>query len=250
MEFPARAVTFNGVEYSYRVFVPKDVAAGERLPVMLYLHGSNRRGTDNRSQVLDLYENIRGFPQNFRFIIVFPQCREDKFWAGPMLGQAMAALDQTIKEFNADPFRVYLAGYSMGGFGTWQMAIEYPAKFTALVPVAGGVEPLGEISEADKKLLSQKVKAAAASPDVYRAYADALNDVPVWIVHGADDTSVPVEQSRKMVEALRAAGNIDVNYVELEGVGHGSIVQAFSDPRLFEWLAVQKRVFKDTIRPR
>ncbi|HYJ90152.1 MAG TPA: prolyl oligopeptidase family serine peptidase [Pyrinomonadaceae bacterium] len=236
-EFPARTVMVSGVQYGYRVYLPPDRKDSEKLPVMLYLHGSNRRGTDNQTQLADLYENIIGFPQNWQFIVVVPQCREDTFWAGPMMDQALAALDQTIKEFGGDENRLYLAGYSMGGFGVWQTAITHPNKFAALISVAGGVEPLGRVSDEDRALLSPQVTAAASAPDTNRAYAEALSKLPVWIVHGADDKSVPVDASRKLVDALKAVGDPDVNYIELAGVGHGSVVQAFSDPRLFEWLA-------------
>jgi predicted peptidase len=240
-EFPSRSVNVDGVDYKFRVFIPKDRVDNEKLPIMLYLHGSNRRGTDNQAQIEDLYENIKGFPDNFRFIIVFPQCREDTFWAGPMIDQSLAALDQTVKEFDGDENRLYIAGYSMGGFGVWQTAISYPNKFAALISVAGGVEPVGTVSDEDKALLSPQVTAAASAPDTNRAYAEALSKLPVWVVHGSEDRSVPVDGSRKLVAALKAAGDPDVNYVELEGVGHGSVVRAFSDPKLFEWLAKQKR---------
>ena len=241
VEFPARRVTVGGINYGYRVYVPKDRVEGSPLPVMLYLHGSNRRGTDNQSQLADLYENIVGFPQNWQFIVVVPQCREETFWVGPMMDQALAALDQTVKEFGGDENRLYLAGFSMGGFGVWQTAITHPNKFAALVSVAGGVEPLGRISDEDRALLSAQVIAAATATDTNRAYAEALSKVPVWVVHGADDKSVPVDASRKLVDALKAAGDRDVQYVELQGVGHGSVVPAFSDPKLFEWLAKQHR---------
>jgi predicted peptidase len=204
---------------------------------MLYLHGSNRRGTDNQSQLADLYENIKGFPENWQFIVVFPQCRENTFWAGPMMDMALAALDQTVKESGGDGERLYLAGYSMGGFGVWQTAITHPHKFAALMSVAGGVDPLGTVSNEDKALLSPQVTAAASSSNVNWSYAIALSHLPAWVVHGSNDEAVPVDASRKLVDALRAAGDQDVQYVELEGVGHGSVVQAFSDPKLFEWLA-------------
>jgi predicted peptidase len=208
---------------------------------MLYLHGSNRRGSDNQAQLGDLYENIQGFPQNWQFIVVVPQCREETFWAGPMMEQAVDALDQTVKEFGGDEKRLYLAGYSMGGFGVWQMAITHPDKFAALISVAGGVEPTGPVSDEDRALLSPQVLAAASAPDTNRAYAEALSRLPVWIVHGSDDTAVPVDGSRKLVQAFKTAGNPNVNYVELAGVGHGSVAAAFSDPKLFEWLAKQHR---------
>jgi predicted peptidase len=240
-EFPSRSVNVGGVDYHYRIYVPKDRVSGEKLPIMLYLHGSNRRGTDDQAQLADLYENIKASPQNWHFIVVFPQCRENAFWAGPMADQAVAALDQTVKEFGADADRLYIAGYSMGGFGVWQTAITYPDKFAALVSVAGGVEAIGTPSDQDQALLSPQARAATSAPDVNRAYAEALYKIPVWVVHGSNDESLPVDESRKLVAALKAAGDKDVNYVELQGVGHGSVVQAFSDERLFNWLAGRHR---------
>jgi predicted peptidase len=239
-EFLTRSVKVGNQTYSYRVYLPPNRIPNQKTPVMLYLHGSNRRGTDNESQVQDLADAIKWYPENFPFIIVFPQCRQDTFWAGPMIDQAIAALDQTAKEFNGDKRRLYLAGYSMGGFGTWQTALTYPNKFAALVPVAGGIEPIGTISDEDRMLLSPQVTAAVATPDPYKAYAQSLAKTPVWVVHGANDEAVPVDAARKIVAALKAAGDPDVNYVELEGVGHGSVGIAFGDKKLSEWLAKQE----------
>ncbi|HTK38009.1 MAG TPA: hypothetical protein VL325_05910, partial [Pyrinomonadaceae bacterium] len=74
----------------------------------------------------------------------------------------------------------------------------------------------------------------------YRAYAEALAKIPVWVVHGANDEAVPVDAARKIVAALKAEGARDVNYIELDGVGHGSVAIAFSDNRLGPWLARQE----------
>jgi predicted peptidase len=71
---------------------------------------------------------------------VLPQCKKDSFWAASdMADYAVAALDEAVREFNGDPDRLYLAGFSLGGYGTWQIAAANPGKFAALVPVAGGV---------------------------------------------------------------------------------------------------------------
>jgi poly(3-hydroxybutyrate) depolymerase len=70
-EFASRQVSVGGVTYGYRVYVPPNSQPGVRLPVMLYLHGSNRRGSDNQSPVEDLAEAIKGFPAQFPYIVVF-----------------------------------------------------------------------------------------------------------------------------------------------------------------------------------
>jgi len=88
-------------------------------------------------------------------------------------------------------------------------------------------------------LLSKEVTAAASSSSVYDAYANALKNKAIWIVHGEKDESIPVDQARKMFAALKTAGNTNVVYNELPGEGHGSVVPAFTDPKLFEWLRNQ-----------
>ena len=44
-------------------------------------------------------------------------------------------------EFGGDPARTYATGMSMGGYGTWEVALAAPERFAALVPVCGGVRP-------------------------------------------------------------------------------------------------------------
>ncbi len=62
--------------------------------------------------------------------------QEDSFWAAKeMAGYALAALDNAVIEFNGDPDRLYLAGFSMGGYGTWQIAAAHPGKVRG--PCAG-----------------------------------------------------------------------------------------------------------------
>lgn len=240
-EFPARQVQVGDVTYDYRIYVPTNLRAGEHLPVMLYLHGRYRRGDDNQAQLRDLADVIRERPENFPYIIVFPQSRPEMRWSGRMMTQSLAALDQTVKEFDADDSRLFIGGFSLGGFGVWHMAITHPDKFAAIVSVAGGMQPIGSISDEDRALLSPQVMAAAASSDPHLAYTTVLGKTPVWLVHGSADEAVPVEASRKIVAALKAAGDTDVNYVELEGVGHGSVESAFSDPRMGEWLVTKHR---------
>jgi predicted peptidase len=239
VEFLKRQVTVGQNTYGYRVYVPKDRQPDQKLPVMLYLHGSGSRGDDNETQVVGFNKFIGENPQNYSFIIVFPQCRLGKFWAGEMTEQAIKALDETVKEFDGDPSRLYLAGFSAGAYGTWQTALNYPKKFAALVPIAGGIAPLGELSPEDRAVLSPKIDALSRSANPYAEVAMNLRTTPVWVFHGEKDEAVPVGESRKIVEELRRIGN-QANYTEYEGMGHYSVEAAFSEPKLFEWLATQR----------
>lgn len=236
VEFLKRQVTLGENTYGYRVYVPKDRQPGQKLPVMLYLHGSGSRGSDNETQIQGFNKFIGEHPQNFNFIVVLPQGSSETFWDPPMLAQAVAALDQTVKEFDGDEKRLYVSGWSLGGVGAWHAALLYPKKFAAVVPIAGRIIPMEfEVSNSSPEIL-----AMANAADPYKAYAEKLKDTPVWIFHGGKDESMPLTESRAMNEALKQAGNPDVHYTEYEGMGHYSVEAALTSPELSEWLAAKR----------
>ena len=150
-----------------------------------------------------------------------------------MQAQAMQALEQTVKEFNGDRARTYLTGLSMGGYGSWLLAANNPSRFAAVSVVCGGVRPPPGIN----------VPAArdgfTAAADPYAAVAAKVGKTPVWVFHGGADPVVPVSESRKMVEAIKAAGG-RVRYSEYEGVGHNSWDKAYGEPEFFTWMLAQK----------
>jgi predicted peptidase len=104
---------------------------------------------------------------------------------------------------SVDPQRVYLTGFSMGGYGAWGLAARRPDLFAAVVPICGGGDP---------------------------RWGQALAAVPIWAVHGADDDVVPVRGSRDMIAAIRLAGG-QPRYTELPGVRHDSWPQTYGDPQ-------------------
>ena len=242
--FDTRQVAVGSNTYNYRVFVPKARQPGEKLPVMLYLHGSGARGESNEAQVKGFNDYINENPERFTFIIVAPQCRPGTVWTGEMIEQAVAALDQSIAEFNGDDSRIYLAGYSMGGYAVWHLGVLYPNKFAALVPIAGGIKPNSTLVRDEVPPPPPKISALTDSADPYKAFAEELKQQPVWVFHGGKDDAVPVEESRKIVAALKAAGNTNVNYTEFETMGHNMVGAAFNELELFEWLAKQKTSVK------
>jgi len=239
-EFLRREVKLNENTYGYRVFVPKDRTPGQKLPVMLFLHGSDERGDDNEAQVRGFEKMIGENPEKFRFIVVFPQCRRNGLWAGEMQAQAIEALDDFRRRGLGDPNRLFLAGYSLGGFGVWQTALLYPKKFAALVPVSGRVLPRLDGNSKERGALSAEQLAADEAPAPYKAIAARIGRTPVWVFHGKNDPIVPIGQSRKIVEELRASGSPNVNATEYDDGGHLIFDKVFSEPRLFEWLEKQR----------
>jgi predicted peptidase len=160
--------------------------------------------------------------------VIAPQCPAGEAWGGinrlakaptppdklaPALDATLKAAATLQKEFSIDDKRIYITGLSMGGYGTWNVLANRTELFAAAAPICGG----GDTSQASK-----------------------FKDIPIWAFHGADDRTVPVERSREMIEALKAAG-AHPKYTEYPGVGHNSWAQTYSDPALYEWLFAQRK---------
>jgi len=235
--FLNRTLSLHGATYKYQVFVPDNWSPKQKWPVILFLHGSGERGDDGLLQTdVGLPHAIRQNRSRFPAIVVIPQCLTGRWWTEPEMEEvALGALAATSKEFKGDPKRTYLTGLSMGGYGSWSLAWEYPGKFAAIVPICGGIVPT------PSQLKEHPALAKISLPDdpkSYREVAQKIGKTPVWIFHGADDTSVPVEGSRKIYAASKAAG-ANVRYTEYPGVGHNSWDKAYAEPELMTWLLAQ-----------
>lgn len=230
--FKARSVVNEGRTVNYRVFVP-DAPRDVSLPVVLFLHGSGERGTDNVAQTRSgLGPYVRRTP-GFPAIVVFPQAPPDTNWTGAVARDAIAALDDAMRGYGGDPRRVYVTGMSRGGYGVWELALAFPDRFAALVPVCGGIESPDDYDD----LYVARLRPA---PDPYAELARQIGDMPVWLFHGALDDLVPPENSRLVVEALRAAG-ASPRYTEFADANHNSWDAAYAAPRLWAWMLAQEK---------
>ncbi len=179
-------------------------------PLVLFLHGSGERGRDlERVRLHGLPRELdRG--RELPAFVLAPQCPEGSWWD---TGALAALLDRVEAEFPTDPQRVLVTGLSMGGYGSWALALAQPGRFAALVPVCGGGDP---------------------------ARAAEIRHIPQWIFHGALDEVVPPRRSEEMAEALRACG-ADVRLTLYPDLGHNSWDRAYREEGLYSWLLGQVR---------
>lgn len=232
--FLAREIVVDGATHRYRVFVPTHRTGGEKPPVVLFLHGSGERGSDGVKQTQSgLGPYVRAHADAFPAIVVFPQVPENQEWSDNA-ALAFAALDAATREFSGDSDRTYLTGLSMGGYGTWELALLQPTRFAALVPICGGITP-----PRDRPTLEVRTVSGAADP--FAETAIRLRDEPIWIFHGAKDDVVLPEQSRRMAAALKSAGATDARYTEFPDANHNSWDPAYATPELWAWMFAQKR---------
>ena len=205
----------------YLSYVPKDYngKAGKRWPLMLFLHGAGERGTN--LQRVAIYGPPRRVKEGkeFPFILIAPQCPEGERWQDDAL---LKLLDHVVHNYAVDTNRVCLTGLSMGGFGTWKLGVAPPERFAAIVPICGGGETIDV-------LLAGRERAAA------------LKSLPVWAFHGAKDPVVPLEESERMVNALKKLGGKEVKLTVYPGAQHDSWTETYNNPELYEWLLKHSR---------
>jgi len=226
--FLNRTVRVKGVLYRYQVYVPAEWNKSTAWPVILFLHGAGERGDDGLAQTqVGIGGAIRFHRERIPAVVVMPQCRKDKLWTQPEMEEmALAALEAAIKQFRGDRTRLYLTGLSMGGYGAFGLAARNSGKFAALAPICGGVR-------FPRRPNMPALQEPAGDP--YAGMARNIGKTPIWIFHGGADPTVPVTESQKMVEALKAAGS-DPKYTEYPGVGHNSWDKAYGEPEFWKWL--------------
>lgn len=235
--FLTRTLSFEGTTYRYVVYVPAGHDGRRKLPVLLFLHGAGERGTDGMRQIeVGLGRAIRWNQERFPMIVVFPQAPPDTRWLGNESRFAVRAMEEAAAEFNGDRERFYLTGISLGGYGTWHLALENPELFAAIAPVCGGiVKPETAVNVRQSPL-------TMSAPDPYAFVAARVHEqrVPIWIFHGADDPVIPVDESRRMAEELRSRG-ADVRYTEYPDAGHNAWDPAYGTAELWTWMLDRRK---------
>ncbi len=207
------------------------------VPVVVLLHGSGECGQDNAKQLApfkSLHTTVLIDDELPPAMYLVPQCTQRNPWVrtlafqadyrlprypAPALRTVKEHLDKLIAEGIADPERLYIAGLSLGGFGTWDAIQRWPDTFAAALPICGS----GSLEEA-------AIKNAATTN--------------LWIFHGAADVNVPVDCSRRMVAALSKV-DAPPKYTEYAKVGHNIWGKVLGDSATLRWLFRQRKGKKD-----
>ena len=204
------------VESNYLLYLPDGYEdSAKQWPLLLFLHGAGERGDD-----LSLVEThgppklIAKEGKALSLVVVAPQCPDGEWWSGgKQIDTLNALLDHIIATCRIDEERIYVTGLSMGGFGTWRLAAEYPDRFAAIAPICGRGDPF---------------------------MARMIPHLPAWVFHGAKDDVVPLQASQEMVDALKKAGG-KVEFTVYPEAGHDSWTETYNNPALYEWFLTHTR---------
>jgi len=201
------------VDCNYLLYLPAEYGKDTKKewPLILFLHGAGERGHNLAVLSKQGLPKMISQGKSFDFIIVSPQCPTDVWWP-ERIDLLISLLDEIEKKYSVDTDMVYLTGLSMGGFGTWSLAIADPNRFAAIAPICGGAERIG---------------------------GSRLKKVPVWAFHGAKDPTVPLVRSQEMVDAVKKAGG-DAKITVYPEAQHDSWTETYNNPELYTWFLSHK----------
>lgn len=186
----------------YRLYIPSGYDGSKPLPLVVALHGM---GGDENSMFDGYGKELTVDCEKHGFIVVAPKGRGTaSMYRGTAEQDVIDVIAEVERDYKVDKSRVYLMGHSMGGFGTWSIAIAHPDLFAALGPISGG----GDASAMEK-----------------------IKNIPEYVTHGNNDHTVNVNSSRSMVEAGKKIG-VPITYVEVEGGSHTSVAQPALAPMM------------------
>ena len=178
----------------------------DKKPLIIFLHGQSLCGTDLEKVMnygtMDAIKSGR----NIDAYVVAPQ-NPGGVWKPSKVADV---IDWAIKTYPIDTTRIYLLGMSLGGYGTIDFVATYPERVAAAMAFCGG--------------------------GTAKDYS-GLCSVPLWIIHGTADQAVAVGESRRVVNAMKRAGDTSLlRYDEWVGIGHSRLARMFYAPEVYEWL--------------
>lgn len=211
-EFTGEAGEIQKSSLRYWLHLPQNAKLDgkEKLPLLIFLHGSGERGDDLEKVKIHGPPKFCEGKADWPFITISPQCPTGARWNAREL---LALIDQAEKTLPVDKRRIYISGLSMGGSGTWSLLALAPERFAAAAPMCG------------------RGDAAAAGKMV---------KTPLWIFHGALDKGVPLEASTSMLEAIQKAGGKNAKLTVYDDLAHDCWTRAYNDPQLYAWMLEQQ----------
>jgi len=201
------------VASNYLLYLPDDYREREDWTLIVFLHGSGERGDDIALVRKHGLPRLLAEGLSLPAVVLSPQCPAGQLWSRQLVA-VKALIDRVAAHHQVDRQSVVATGLSLGGAGAYELISNYPGLFAAVAPICG--------------------------PWTWMFVTDQSTHLPTWVFHGDADEVVPIGESLRLVEELRARGG-EPRLTIYPGVGHNSWDQAYGDPELLAWLVQQRR---------
>lgn len=209
------SVINSGESLEYYMGVPEKEGI---YPLVVLLHGAGSRGKDiGALKTHSMWEPfISGVSE--KAIFVMPLCEWNSWY--DIINMLNEFVDSARHFDNVDINRVYITGYSMGGYTAWTLLGMHPDWYAAGIPICGGSQYSGFWA------------------------GTALKNTPIWAFHGLLDETVAVEETIKVVKGINKAGG-DAKLTVYEKVKHDAWINAYNSKETWDWLFDKKRSKED-----
>jgi polyhydroxybutyrate depolymerase len=264
-ELTKATIDVNGETYTYRLYVPKDLAkdSAKAAPLVMVLHGSGQNGAQIRSETGYGFERLA---DQHRFAVVYPSGKSfdwnDCSKTGDFLvnGRELddvkylnSLVDKLIAEHGFDQSRVFATGVSAGGFMSLRLALESPTRFRAVAAVSASV-PVADNFKCTPAAQGASVMIMNGTQDTIVPYAGG--EVALWgmffkngQVRSSEDSAeffaahnkLPLQAKRELplpatknVKTIqwRDDGRFEVELVTIVAGGHGMPQPYWQRPRI------------------
>lgn len=225
----------------YRQISPDTLDSEKLYPLVIFLHGYGERGDDNSSHLRICGKELHSFikAEMEDLFVLMPQCPDDMRWVRymrpigspphkmdkyPTLPQQLVEklIEEKMATLPIDPERIYIGGFSMGGFGAMELLVRRPDLFAGGISICAGGDP---------------------------NMVEHCKAIPIWLFHGTEDSIVVPEYSQATFKALRSYGSSTAKLSMLPGTGHDAWRNTCKDADVWKWLLKQKKTDSHSIIP-
>ena len=189
----------TGILRPYYVYLPEDYDPAELYPMITYLGGGDGRGD---IAFKTIYQGLKISNDLSDYILFVPQA-QGMWWHEEVEQVFNQLLPKILRSYSVDTNRVYIAGSSNGGMGTFFYSTHHPDKFAAIASIMGHpvVKNRPPETEQDREVLKN------------------LRNTAIYMVHGEKDDVVSPGGDRLAYKKLSKLNN-RIEYEELSGRAH------------------------------
>lgn len=176
--------------HRYTLSIPEEYRSDQPTPMILALHwGGPVKPYTGEQLLLGLIRPALG---ELGAIMVAPDLNRSD-WDNPQSEEEVLNLLNYVQtNYDIDPSRMLVTGYSLGAIGTWRLAAHHQDKFTAALPVS-------------------------ANPPEY--VIDTDWHLPIYVIHGQQDQYFPIRHTQMIVDQLRSNGG-DIEFIIVQDGTH------------------------------
>ena len=205
-KFENEVVIKNKINYA--LHVPKNT--NEKKPLIVFISGDGEKGTD--IEKVKIHGPLKYLKTHeLDCYILAPQCLDTENWDVEIIYELIKKVQ---KENNIDASRIYLTGLSSGGWATWNLAMNHPELFAAIVPISSFVD----LIEMD--------------------YICKVAAIPTQIFHGLLDDTVKVDYVIDVYKALKKC-DANVKLTIFDDANHDSWSRVYDNQGIYDWMFQQ-----------